>query len=265
MISFNRKAQSWRDGFHPVLKTVGTAVPSRPPGVRAVRRAAEWDTPPYRLGLHLRTLCSFVATLALLAVTSAPAALSNTTFVAFDTETTGFSPETERIIEIGAVKYRNGEILDSKNWLVNPGIPIPNAQVHGITDDDVKGQPGFAETYPAFTNFVGDAVLIAHNASFDVRFMAAEIRRNGLEPLPNPTINSLTLFRRWYPDAPSHKLGELARHLDIGVATEHRALDDSKTLLLILNHGLEKYPGTTWDSLKQTAKGTYYFDGTRKQ
>lgn len=208
---------------------------------------------------------SLVAATALLVAHQGHASLSNTTFVAFDTETTGFSPDTERIIEIGAVKYRDGKILESKQWLINPGIPIPNTQVHGITDDNVAGQPGFAETYPAFSNFVGDATLIAHNASFDVRFMAAEIERNELEPLPNPTINSLTLFRRWYPDAPSHKLGGLAKHLGIEVATEHRALDDSKTLLLILNHGLEKYPHTTLDGLKQTANGTYYFDGTREQ
>ena len=210
----------------------------------------------------LRTFLA--ATLCLLASTSAPAALSNLTFVAFDTETTGFSPSEERIIEIGAVKYRDGQILESKHWLVNPGVPIPNPEVHGITDADVAGQPGFADTYPAFTNFVGGATLFAHNASFDVRFMAAEIERNGLEPLPNPTINSLTLFRRWYPDAPSHKLGELAGHLGIEVDTEHRALDDSKTLLLILGHGLEKHPQTTLDGLKQAANGTYYFDGTRK-
>lgn len=205
-----------------------------------------------------------ISTIMILLAGDAIAGFSNVTFVAFDTETTGFSPANERIIEIGAIKYRNGKVLESKYWLINPGIPIPNTKVHHISDHDVAGYPGFADTYKAFTSFVGDATLIAHNASFDVRFMTAEIVRNELTPLPNPVLNSLTLFRRWYPDTSSHKLAELAEHLDINIENKHRALDDSNTLLLILRHGLKKYPQTTLDSLKQTANGTYYFDGTRK-
>jgi DNA polymerase III epsilon subunit family exonuclease len=195
---------------------------------------------------------------------SAFAALSNVTFVAFDVETTGFSPADERVIEIGAVKYRAGKILDSTHWLINPGRPILNSEVHGITDEQIIGYPGFADTYNAFITFSGDAVLIAHNASFDVRFMAAEIERNGLPPLPNPTINSLTLFRRWFPDAETHKLGRLAEQLHIPVAVEHRAEDDSKTLLLILDQGLKTRPDLTLAEMAETANGTYYFDGTRK-
>lgn len=110
-------------------------------------------------------------------------------------------------MEIGAVKYLDGQIIQSTHWLINPGMPIKNSHVHGITDEMVAGCPGFSETYREFQDFVGNGVLIAHNASFDVRFMTAEIKRNQLVPLPNPTLNSLTLFRRWFPDAPSHKLG----------------------------------------------------------
>ncbi|MDF7806016.1 3'-5' exonuclease [Pontiellaceae bacterium B12219] len=205
-----------------------------------------------------------IYSLILLAGSPAFAVLSNITFVAFDVETTGFSPAYERIIEIGAVKYRNGKIIDSTHWLVNPGRPIFNSEIHGITDEQVIGHPGFADTYRAFSAFAGDSVLIAHNASFDVRFMAAEIERNGLIPLPNPTINSLTLFRRWFPDAESHRLGPLAEQLRIPVNVEHRAEDDSKTLLLILDRGLKARPDLTLAQMAETANGTYCFDGTRK-
>ncbi|MDZ8117452.1 3'-5' exonuclease [Pontiella agarivorans] len=191
--------------------------------------------------------------------------VGDVTFVAFDTETTGFSPARERIIEIGAVKYRNGKIIDSTHWLINPGIPVRNSHVHGITGYELTGYPGFADTYPAFRNFAGDAVLIAHNASFDVRFMAAEIERNNLDPMPNPVINSLTLFRRWYPEAGSHKLGLLAETLDIRVETTHRAEADSETLLKILDHSLKARPDITVQNIALTANGTYYFDGTRKK
>ena len=200
----------------------------------------------------------------LIAATVSAMPLSEATFVAFDVETTGFSPDTGRIIEIGAVKFKDGKIVKSTHWLVNPGIPIPNSFVHGIADADVAGHPGFAVTYKAFCDFAGDSVLLAHNASFDVRFLAAEIERNGLEPIPNPTLNSLALFRRWYPDAPSHKLAELAGHLDLPVAAEHRAQDDSETLIRILRHGLERKRATTLEKMKTDANGTYHFDGSRK-
>jgi DNA polymerase III epsilon subunit family exonuclease len=201
----------------------------------------------------------------LLAMLALPAlaALRDMTFVAFDVETTGFSPDTERVIEIGAAKYRNGAIVDSTHWLVNPGLPIRNSHAHGITDADVQGHPRFSDTYKAFTNFVGDGILIAHNASFDVRFLSAEIKRNQLAPIPNPAINSLTLFRRWYPGLPSHKLEDLATQLDVPVAVAHRAEDDSRTLLLILDRTLASRPTTTFAEMKAAANGTYHFDGSR--
>jgi DNA polymerase-3 subunit alpha (Gram-positive type) len=190
--------------------------------------------------------------------------LAETTFVAFDTETTGFSPASERIVEIGAVKYRGGKIVESTHWLVNPGIPINNSFVHHITDEMVAGHPPFADTYKAFVRFVGDSVLLAHNASFDVRFMQAEIERNHLEPLPNPVADSLALFRKWYPDAPSHKLGALAEQLGVPSGSRHRAEDDSRTLLLIFGQWIGKHPSLTFEQLRTEANGFYFFDGGRK-
>jgi DNA polymerase III epsilon subunit family exonuclease len=204
------------------------------------------------------------AILILLAHAGFAAALSDTTFVAFDVETTGFSPATERIIEIGAVKYRNGEIVKSTHWLINPGIPINNSFVHNITDEMIAGHPGFADTYKAFVHFVGDSVLIVHNASFDVRFMAAEIERNNLMPAPNPVVNSLALFRKWYPQAPEHKLGVLAVYLKFPTGAQHRAEDDAETLLRILRHGMAERSNLTLQQIKADSNGFYYFDGSRK-
>ena len=203
------------------------------------------------------------AILTLLAPALFAAPLAEITFVAFDTETTGFSPANERIIEIGAVKYRGGKIVASSHWLINPGIPIQNSFVHHITDEMVAGHPPFADTYKAFIRFVGDSVLLAHNASFDVRFMQAEIERNQLEPLSNPVVDSLALFRKWYPDAPSHKLAALAKQLALPTGSAHRAEDDSRTLLLILDQWLSQHPALTLEQLRTEANGFYYFDGSR--
>lgn len=203
------------------------------------------------------------AILILLATAAFAAPLAETTFVAFDVETTGFSPASERIIEIGAVKYRNGKIVESTHWLIQPGIPISNSFVHRITNETVAGHPRFADTYKAFVTFAGGSVLIAHNASFDVRFMQSEIERNHLVPLPNPVVDSLALFRKWYPEAPSHKLGELAGHLGLPTGNRHRAEDDAATLLRILRLGMEARPNLTLKQIKADANGVYHFDGSR--
>lgn len=203
------------------------------------------------------------AILILLAPAALATPLAETTFVAFDVETTGFSPAKERIIEIGAVKYRNGKIVESTHWLIQPGIPINNSFVHHITDETVAGHPAFADTYKAFVEFTGDSVLIAHNASFDVRFMQAEIERNHLKPLPNPVIDSLALFRKWYPDAPSHKLGALADQLGLPTGNRHRAEDDAATLLRIFRHGMAERPNQTLQQTKADANGVYHLDGSR--
>jgi DNA polymerase-3 subunit alpha (Gram-positive type) len=195
---------------------------------------------------------------------AAAAPLSATVFVAFDVETTGFSPANERIIEIGAVKYRDGKIIDSAQWLINPGRPIRNTHVHQISDEMVAESPAFPAAYRAFAGFAGTSVLLAHNASFDVRFMKAEIERNQLNALPNPVINTLALYRSWYPEAPSHKLSSLAEHLQLPADGRHRAESDAKTLIQVLRHGLAARSGLTLQQMQTEANGVYYFDGSRK-
>lgn len=158
-----------------------------------------------------------------------PPLLDNITFVAFDTETTGFNTTDDRIIEVGAVRFSTTGIKQTTNWLINPGIPIPPdaQQVHHISDQDVAASPSFGDCYESISRFFGNALLIAHNAPFDIGFMQAEIQRHG-HPMPtNCVIDSLLLFRRWFPTAPSHSLSALADHAGIAGGTFHRADADA--------------------------------------
>lgn len=168
--------------------------------------------------------------------------VSNVTFVAFDTETTGFSPRNDRIIEIGAVKFRGDKVIAEKSWLVHPGRRIPPwaTDVHGITNEDVASQPSFKEVYPEFLEFARGSVLMAHNARFDVSFMAEEIRRAGF-PLPgNLVVDSLPLFRKWFPAARSYSLAAVARHAEVDTDVLHRALADTLYVVLVFEKGLSQ-------------------------
>lgn len=169
------------------------------------------------------------------------AAVSDVTFVVFDTETTGFSPSTDRMVELGAVKFRNGKVIDEKSWLINPQrrIPVWNRRVHGISDEDVKGQPVFSKVYPEFEQFIDGCVLIAHNARFDINFLTAEIKRAGLSVPRNGVIDSLALFRSWFPRSKSHALQDVARATDIPVDVLHRATADSLYVFHIFDKGLK--------------------------
>jgi len=188
----------------------------------------------------------------------AAADLRATVFVAFDTETTGFSPRKDRLVEIGVVRFRIGEELEEKSWLINPQRNIsPGAvAVHGITTDMVARAPTFAEIYPEFLAFISNAVLWAHNAPFDVGFLRAEARRAGLPAPTNLALNSLPLFRRWFPDAPSHSIGRLMEHLRLRDDGFHRAAVDARYIRLILEYGLRDRPDVnSLDALIRAAGG----------
>lgn len=168
--------------------------------------------------------------------------IAEVTFVAFDTETTGFSPTRDRVVEVGAVKYRDGEIIDQKSWLVNPqrSIPLSAQRVHGITPEMVRGQPVFSAIYPEVEAFMAGSVLLAHNARFDIAFLNAEVRRAGARPLTNAVLDSLSLFRTWYPEARRHSLEALAQHVQVDGRRFHRALEDSAYIVLILDKALRE-------------------------
>jgi DNA polymerase III epsilon subunit family exonuclease len=168
--------------------------------------------------------------------------LANVTFVAFDTETTGLDPKRDRIVELAAVKYRGGEVLEKKTWLINPerAIPCQAQKVHGIPASVGKGQPTFARIYPEFEDFAEGCVLIAHNARFNVSFVSEEVSRAGLPQLPNPVIDSLFLFRSWYPGLTSYRLENLVKHTGVPEGGFHRALADSIYIALIFERGSKR-------------------------
>ncbi len=154
--------------------------------------------------------------------------------VVFDLETTGLSPRSgHRVIEIGAVAVENGRLGAEFHSLISTDQPIHWAarKVHGISSRMLAGQPDAATVFSRFREFIASDPLVAHNAPFDLRFLASEFARLGLA-LPNPSFCTLRLSRSRYPQLSSHKLENLARYL-LGaeaLAGErlHRALADAR-------------------------------------
>jgi DNA polymerase-3 subunit epsilon len=158
-----------------------------------------------------------------------------TDFVAFDLETTGLFPESDRIVEIGAIRFdSSGREIAQFQRLVNPGRPMaPQAQaIHGISDADLADAPGVDQVLPEFLDWLGPAptpVLLAHNAGFDAGFLGREFTRIG-RPIPSlQVVDTLALARRHLPGARDHKLETLARALGLDAGGPmHRALADAR-------------------------------------
>lgn len=167
--------------------------------------------------------------------------------IIFDTETTGIEPADHRIIEIGAVRFKDGRPTDEVfHTFINPTRPIDKeaTAVHGISDADLVDKPVFSQIADGFLAFVGDKPLVAHNATFDARFIAAEMRRLQREPLPaDRYIDTLEIARRRYPGSHA-SLDALCKRLKISLAgrDKHSALLDAKLLAQVcveLNGGLQ--------------------------
>ena len=162
-------------------------------------------------------------------------------YVVFDIETTGFSSKNDKIIEIGAVKLKNGEIVDTFSTFVDPKVNIPYkiTELTSITQNMVNGEPTIEEVLPKFMDFVGDSVLVAHNASFDVGFIKKNLRDVG-KTLKNPVMDTVPLARYLYPDLKKVKLNLVAKHLGISLENHHRAVDDAKATAEILVFSFKK-------------------------
>ena len=167
--------------------------------------------------------------------------LRDVTFVVVDLETTGGSPLSCAITEIGAVKVRGGEVLGEFQTLVNPGEPIPPfiAVLTGITDTMVAPAPRIAAVLPAFAEFCRDTVLVAHNAPFDVGFLRAAFAAHGRVWPAYPVVDTARLARRALTrdEASSCKLSALATLFRSGTTPNHRALEDARATVDVL-HGL---------------------------
>ncbi len=150
------------------------------------------------------------------------------TYIVFDIETTGFSSIRDRIIEIGAVKVVNGEIVDRFSTFVNPERPIPFeiTGLTGITDEMVMGAPAIGTVLPQFLEFAGDGVLVAHNAGFDVGFIEQNCREQGLNDR-FIYVDTVALARVLLPTLSKYKLNIVAKALNISLENHHRAVDDA--------------------------------------
>ncbi len=155
----------------------------------------------------------------------------NWQYVVFDVETTGLNAEYERITEIGAVKISGNQIVDSFNCLVNPHKTIPEhiTKLTGITNDMVKDSPDETVVIPDFLKFCDDAVLVAHNAPFDIRFLSSALKRLGINNNLN-YIDTVPICRQLFPNLKNHKLDTVVSHLNLGEFKHHRACDDAKIL-----------------------------------
>jgi len=169
--------------------------------------------------------------------------IRDTTFIVVDTETTGTVGATDKIIEIGASKVRNGEIIDTFHTLLNPGVLIPHnvMQIHNITDSMVAMSPSFADIVDEFMDFMDrDAIFTAHNVDFDKDFINHELKRIGKCPLPHQSLCTIKLARKVFPYFKRYGLGFLCDSFGVEIPNAHRALDDSLATAKILIKMLEE-------------------------
>ena len=172
-------------------------------------------------------------------------------FICFDLETTGLSAQNDRITEIGAVRIHNGEITDKFDVFVDPERPIPPkiTELTSITNEMVQGAPKEVEALQQFFDFCGeDAVLVAHNASFDAGFLRAALQRQG-KPFLNTYIDTVTMARSLLPDLNKVTLDSVAKYLKLKPFHHHRAEDDAAVLgeiflnlkeRLVQDHGIQR-------------------------
>ncbi|AEJ19177.1 PolC-type DNA polymerase III [Gracilinema caldarium] len=205
-------------------------------------------------------------------------------FIAFDTETTGLEPKTDKIVEIGAVKFDRLGIIGRFSVLINPGIPMPAeaARVNGITDEMLRKQPPIEEVLPDFLRFIGKGILVAHNAPFDVSFINAALgyfwkkdeereKRDTNQPslldpvisepkiqvdehkvlwkppfpaLPHKIVDTRILAKELIPGRYSYKLQDLAEYLKIKALEAHRAEDDARVCMEVFVQCTRLIPAT---------------------
>ncbi|WP_067838494.1 PolC-type DNA polymerase III [Amphibacillus sediminis] len=156
--------------------------------------------------------------------------LKEATYIVFDVETTGLSAVYDTIIELAAVKVKNGDIIDRFERFANPHHPLSQTTIDltGITDDMVKDAPEVEEVLADFKKWIGDDVLVAHNASFDMGFINQGFEKHGMKQVYNPVIDTLELGRFILPQLKSHRLNILCKHYNIELTQHHRAIYDAE-------------------------------------
>jgi DNA polymerase-3 subunit epsilon len=159
-------------------------------------------------------------------------------FAVIDFETTGLDPSVDRVLEMGIVCFDDGELVSRHNWLVDPGIPVPEEarKIHGITDEDLENAPRFEEIFPEIVGLLSGRLPVAYNATFDKRFLHAELERLGgaREEEPPPAlrddvvwIDPLVWVRELQKYEKGKKLTDVCERMGIEIGQAHRAADDA--------------------------------------
>lgn len=174
-------------------------------------------------------------------VTNSKGQSIDTTYCVLDLETTGFSPVTEKITEIGIMKVKDGKVIDKFSCFVNPEKPIPARiiKITNITDDMVKDAETIDKVFPKMLDFISGSVLVAHNAEFDIGFLKHFARISNYD-FDYSYLDTLSLAHDLFSNYKTYKLGRIAKNLGIKVEVAHRALDDVDTTVKIFKVMLEK-------------------------
>jgi len=185
------------------------------------------------------------------------AQLADLTFVAFDVETTGLSPIACRLVELSGVKFSlSGGQVDTFSTLINPGQSIPPevSALHGITDDMVAASPNASQALAQFFQWLNgpSAIMMAHNANFDVEFIKVEALRSGLVPPQNLVLDTLFMAQGLVTGCANYKLKTLSEHFGFAGSLYHRALDDSIYVEKLFRKLLELCQHSTLGELNST-------------
>lgn len=157
--------------------------------------------------------------------------VSELEFTVLDLETTGLYPYNgDRILEVGLVRINQHQILDTLEFLVNPGIPIPEhiSKINKITDDMVNTSPGIETQFDSIHQFIKNSILVGHNLNFDVSFINYELEKHRLPKLEHWMVDTIKVAKQVLPDLPKYSLTALTQFLKIKNPDSHRALSDAK-------------------------------------
>ncbi len=156
---------------------------------------------------------------------------SGTVFTAIDTETTGLNYRTDRIIEIGAVRFDKSGVLSTFQSLIKSDITAKSSEITGITSSMLEDAPLIEEMLPQVRKITDGSILLGHNLHFDLYFLNTEAERCGQKMFLNKALDTLCLSRWAYPENQQFKLQALARQFDIKVEAAHRAFDDARVCM----------------------------------
>lgn len=193
-------------------------------------------------------------------------------YISFDLETTGLSAYYDSIIEFGAVKIKNQTVVDRLQMFIKPPFPIPPFISHktNITNDMVKNAKSFEESIDEILDWIGDGILVAHNASFDYHFINEELRRIGRKPLKNTVIDTLDLSRAILRNRRAYRLGNIARnyHVEYDEEVAHRADYDAESLsgvfICLLKDAKDKFGCKTINDLQDKTQDPEVFKKVRR-